>query len=356
MAAHLYWRVLVTSTNSGTLTGIGECEMRATNGGADQCNGGTASASSQWSASYVPANAFNNNYAGNPWHSANGGGLPQWLQYQFPAPVDVAELVLQARADGENNAAPKTFSLQWSDDGVAWTTLFTHTTNGTWTTGEVRTFRWDGTTVTEFRGLRVNTQYAYLVSRGRKALSVNTQYAYAIRNIPQTDDPSTSVTKRYWRLLVTEDQRILGGGNYYCNIAELDLIGEWDAEISYGGATFSSTGNFSGATYEPSKAFDGNNGTCWSGDMNLNPTSNPRWLRTDLGSAKKIHKVGLTAFDASAPKAFKIQYSDDDVNWITFIEVTGQTGWSAGQMRIFTPDDWPPVLVSGRKRVAQIIG
>jgi hypothetical protein len=371
MPAATYWRVRITGT-SGNFAAVGEIEMKSAFGGADLCTGGTAFSSSNWSASYLPANAFDNNIS-NAWHSANGSVLPQHIGYQFPAPVDIIEISIRARGDGENGVAPRAWTLEYSNDGITYTPLFSMSGQPAWTTSELRNYRYDSVSGTgyEYKGLRVNTQYAYvvqrggaglkvntqyayLVQRGGRGLKVNTQYAYLVRKLPVTPDPDPSELRRYWRLLITRDQRILGAGNYYCNIAELSLLADWDAEVAYTGATFTSSGNFGG--YPPSNAFDNNDSTTWSGDMNIDPASNPRWLQVDFGSPVAIFDFCITAWDTSAPRDFKLQWSNDGVTWTTFSEAVNQTGWSAGMTRCYNPLTHPPIVATGRKPVAQIIG
>lgn len=97
-----------------------EVEMRATPGGADQCTGGTASASST-NGGNVAANAFDNNSA-TAWSSA-GATLPQWLEYQFPSAVDVEELaILPGNLD-----QVAVFEVQYYDE-ANWQTDWTHFT------------------------------------------------------------------------------------------------------------------------------------------------------------------------------------------------------------------------------------
>nr|WP_295378348.1 DUF2163 domain-containing protein [Pseudoxanthomonas sp.] len=112
MAVHTYWRVNVSAIQSGSRVRVYELEMRATKGGADQCAGGTASASTTNGVN-VASRAFDNSTS-LFWEATGTSG---WIKYQFAAPVDVLELVVTALATG----GPKTFTLEWSDDDVAWT-------------------------------------------------------------------------------------------------------------------------------------------------------------------------------------------------------------------------------------------
>jgi hypothetical protein len=134
MADHLHWRLYVTDNQRhGLATSITTLQMAATVGGPDQCVGGAATASSTYSGSYLPQYAFDGD-PGTRWSSTDGGGIPCWLDYQFPAPVSVASIVL----GDASGAGPTAFQLQWSDDGSTYTTL------GAWTmdygSGTTQTF------------------------------------------------------------------------------------------------------------------------------------------------------------------------------------------------------------------------
>lgn len=118
MANHLYWRIRVTENHgSESWMEIAEVEMRATAGGADQCSGGTATASA--SASGGAAAVFDDNLT-RPW-VVDASSLPAWVRYQFAAPVDVQEITV--RSSSSKDRAPRTFTLEHSDDGAAWTVV-----------------------------------------------------------------------------------------------------------------------------------------------------------------------------------------------------------------------------------------
>lgn len=125
MAAHLFWRVNFASTQTpgANPCDLGKCVLRDTPGGPSITigAGGTASASSIFGGGYVAANAFGNN-AGAFW--AANAPAPQWLQYEFLAPVDIVELGLTSSPSNALGEAPATGNLEFSDDGAAWTQKF----------------------------------------------------------------------------------------------------------------------------------------------------------------------------------------------------------------------------------------
>lgn len=138
MAAHLYWRLNI-SANAGDANYLqaAEVEMRATAGGADQCTGGTATASSEYSVDFAAAKAFDND-AATRW-STVAGVTSGWIAYQFTAAVEVLEYTIQASSVA-GARSPKDWNLEWSDDGTNWTIVETREGYGTWATGEIKTF------------------------------------------------------------------------------------------------------------------------------------------------------------------------------------------------------------------------
>lgn len=137
-----YWRIKLTKTrDAGTFKAqLAEVEFRATVGGADQASGGTAIASSTWGAPNEPGAAFDDN-AATSWAQAGETPLPQYIGYQFAAPVSVGEVLLRA-ADTADRAlrAPEDFTVDYSDDGLIWTTYAQFTGEYAWAAGEARTY------------------------------------------------------------------------------------------------------------------------------------------------------------------------------------------------------------------------
>lgn len=135
------WRIYVTDADGGAAVSINEAELRATPGGADQCNGGTVSASSTYDIARDPTYAFDNNTGAgvNFWGSLSAA--PQWLRYDTPSPIDVNQVMIQARNDGNTfGQSPKDFEIQSSADGSAWDTEWSVTGSTGWADGEIRLF------------------------------------------------------------------------------------------------------------------------------------------------------------------------------------------------------------------------
>lgn len=129
MAAHRYWRLVISDTNGGGTNSavIGELILATTAGGASVATGGTASASDVFSGSSA-ANAFDGvQSSSNAWRSLTrtfGSGPTQWIQYDFGGtPRDIVEMRIYFPAAGTFSLvlAPKNFALYWSDDNKTWT-------------------------------------------------------------------------------------------------------------------------------------------------------------------------------------------------------------------------------------------
>lgn len=139
--SHAYWRFNISAALSGGYTSVAGLEFRATIGGADQCFGGTALADSYYGTGYEPANAFDHDNE-TVWASSNI--FPHWCGYHFPAPVTVAEAAIIATpssyGDGSRFECPKDFTIEYSDDGSAWTVAQTVTGQVGWGFNEERAF------------------------------------------------------------------------------------------------------------------------------------------------------------------------------------------------------------------------
>ena len=120
--AHRYWRLYVDAVLGGTAIALTELGLSLTSGGSTVTTGGTASANSV--SSGLAANAFDGN-SGTWWGTASSQ-VPGWIAYDFG--VGVTKNIKGFSLTSQNNAsyaqtAPTQFQLQFSDDGVVWTTL-----------------------------------------------------------------------------------------------------------------------------------------------------------------------------------------------------------------------------------------
>lgn len=137
-AAHSRWRILITAGMHPSYISVAELEIRATSGGANQCSGGSPSASGQYDSTYSAEKAFDG-VASTMW--AKPGVSGSWLAYQFAAPVECTQIAIKSdNWSFGGNVAPLSFTVQYSDDGVAWTNWWSVVNSQSLTSGEVRVF------------------------------------------------------------------------------------------------------------------------------------------------------------------------------------------------------------------------
>jgi beta-glucosidase len=74
------------------------------------------------------------------------------------------------------------------------------------------------------------------------------------------------------------------------------------------------------ADYPASAATDGDPGSRWS-----SASSDPQWLKVDLGSAQQICRVGLD-WEAAYAKSYKVQVSNNGSTWTTVYSTTAGIG------------------------------
>jgi hypothetical protein len=142
--AHRYWRIYITATRytDSWFATLAEVELRGTVGGSDLATGGTAAASSEdtGGGGRYASNAFDNS-ASTLWVSLSGVAGPAWISYDLGTAQNVAQVLLQA-GDTSTRAerAPRTFDIQYSDNGSSWTTASSVVDEAAWSAGESRTF------------------------------------------------------------------------------------------------------------------------------------------------------------------------------------------------------------------------
>lgn len=136
MAAHRYWRCTNVSRAGGDSHGVscGELHFRTAIGGSQAATGGTAMASSFWNQPpydvdpLVAAKAFNgvNSSTYDIWHQSQNasnqyGFRDQWIGYDFGSPVEIVEVAVALRGDGnEPEHAWRSCLVEVSDNGSSW--------------------------------------------------------------------------------------------------------------------------------------------------------------------------------------------------------------------------------------------
>lgn len=306
MAAHRYWRICVTSNAAGGSGSAGDAdvtltdvELRTAAGGSDATGSGSASANNARFGSSAAAAFDTQPYTF--WKFT--ADASNWLKYDFGAgnDKDIVEVALTCGL--ATGFAPRDFTVQWSDDASAWTTVMTVTGATEWTPGQRRTFNSSGET-------------------------------------PTPDPPAAC---RYWRLVVSAVQ----GSGGVPEIAKLQLresVGGADATGS--GSAFSGTTIFYG---NPANAFDSNASTVWSPSNGVAGENSALGYDFGSGVTKNIAEIAITTHPTDAnlsPTTFILQRSSDKLGWVGTFEVSGSTGWVAGETRTFaaTPSDVDAVI------------
>lgn len=276
------WRIVYDLSMAQYLSGdnnaaADEIEMRATAGGADQCTGGTAISSSDFSGSFAAANAFANDGSSSGWVSS--GGVPgAWIGYDFGSAKSVKEINLLPR-NGIPGESPTNGVVQYWD-GSAWQLAWPLFDNTNWSAG-------------------------------------------VAKNITQPN------TGERWRIYVVS---ATGSGVLGFNKVEMrSAIG--GADQCTGGTPAASS--FYNGSYLPENAFDGTssewatqNGAAYSGS----------WIGYDFHTAKNIVEVALTARAAadgiSGGLTFNVEKFDATTNTWTVVGTHTTSGFAGGETKV----------------------
>lgn len=91
--------------------------------------------------------------------------------------------------------------------------------------------------------------------------------------------------------------------------------------------------------FEPFKAFNGNNSDGWASSY---LASLPQWLKIDLGQQKLIRKYAISVVDGNneSPRSWRIEGSNDDLNWNVIHTVINEPYWSARERREYYNDQY----------------
>ena len=214
------------------------------------------------------------------WQNTNeapiGGGSRQWLALNFGETVTFNSVKFQ-----QYGRRLKQFSIQTSEDGESWTTVF----QGLDTSVPAKDETWN-----EYTSVRL-------------------------------DNP---VTSQYFRLLMEEvfanEPKVIIGQIFIYNDAafaatpEVENITNRPTELAHGleiGAYSASSDN--GGDQTADKAFDEYDWSPWqaAGGAQINA---PQWLMVDFGSSKTVSRIDLSQYNNRA-KLFKLQVSDDKATW-----------------------------------------
>lgn len=131
---------------------------------------------------------------------------------------------------------------------------------------------------------------------------------------------------RYYRLWIAARD-----GSSNTTVKELTLhetSGGSNFATNHTGASANSV--FSG-TYPAAAAFDGNPATQWYSTT----SSPPHWLRADFSTPHPLEKYTIMGDAAGSPSSWTLEGSNDGLYWTPLDTVTGETGWSANEVREF---------------------
>jgi len=273
-AAVRYWRILGFEVEGGA-TQYREIEFLGTDGSTVLSTGGTPSASSEFSGSFVVGNAFDGN-SGTAWAAegtSGSRGAMDWVAYDFGSDVEVGSVRLTAtNLSGERWTRAE---LQKSDDGVNWESVASE--SGIANPGS------GGTTTLTF-----------------------------------PDDPllvPTSVPHRYWRL-----RALTGTGTFasFFGLKSLDFYsgaggsGDTDLTSSAGGTAIASSVQ---GGYPASNAFDDNASTSW-----FTNSVEAASIGYDFGASNEQLPGSLrfvvSNINGANWAAYAIEYSDDGTSWL----------------------------------------
>jgi hypothetical protein len=226
MAAHTYWRLNITSVDNGTSINITELGMRTVVGGANVATGADATITA--SGGTTPAAAFD----GNTTTMWSVSGTTGWLQYQFPTAQDIVEHYITPYSSSLSNL-PKSWSLQWSDDGNTWTAAINIFGQNIWLPNATRVF----------------THSAW-PPKANIPLDIYNTFDVPLQNNSSPVVAATAVTNKYRSLLSTNIWAILGtpatfGSSNVQNYTK--LVPTWALDARY---YFPNTGlTFTTSTY-----------------------------------------------------------------------------------------------------------
>jgi hypothetical protein len=279
------WRINILTTRALSNQGAAEIEMRATVGGADQCSGGSALASATVGGpGNEPDKAFDNNST-TFWNSGSTT-LPAWIEYDFPANVDVRQL---GYLSSGLSATPTSLNVQYYDIATSsWVTYWSEDT-----------------------------------------FEVSTSAPQFLFSKP---DPAIAGSSR-WRVKTKSTQ----GGSSNVGVCNLEL------RATSGGPDLTvpasaTGGNPIGDGTNKENAFDDNSTTIWSA---AHPTvASPKSIGYRFPTQQVITEIAWNINGMStngAPTSFDVEYLDTTTGLWTVAWSVASTGtWTTGETKVFT--------------------
>lgn len=164
---------------------------------------------------------------------------------------------------------------------------------------------------------------------------------------------ATPTTFRYWRLRIDTPGTQTASLSTLAEIQFRETVGGADATT--GGTASASQNDFSSVA---ASAFDNNAATWWGSDTT--PSGDAVWIKYDFGAGneKWIEEYTVQARSGGeriqTPRAFALQYSEDDVSWTT-ADTRSALTWSAGETKTFTTSASQPSGGGGSMSGAAIV-
>lgn len=266
-----FWRIRWTASNAVAPYGR-EAELRATPGGANVAV--SASALPTYAASSgTAANPFKRDWKGSTWTPS----LPAWAKADLKAAFKL--LHLRIRNGNTANRAPRTWSLEGSNDDSSWTTLISRADDTGWQRYEARSY--------------------HIADQG--------SFRYYRFNVTAVDGGTSPAIEEIY---------LAPSGEALSYISDPRMLGTaWD--INWG---------------RPRSAmFDGGTGVMFASVIKQG------WVGVRLLSAQDITEITWTSDSGNptaTPSAGFVERSRDGVRWQTVWPFSGWTSWTAGETKV----------------------
>ena len=234
-------------------------------------DGYVVSASGRWNASYAEWMAFDGDKS-TAW--SGSGSIPAWIQIKCPN-ATVANCVSITARSSDLSEMPKNFTIEASNDGVQFDILDTQT-DVSWTANETKSFTFENSTAYRYYRLSISATNAHNVSLSELAFGVR-KYEY---------------------------KRLLNKYEY--------LIPQLTANTSTNGYVASASSEYNnneGAW----RAFD-RQSSQWT---TVNGVNSNVELKIQMPEAIACNLIKVATSDAynRLPRTFRIEASNDDINW-----------------------------------------
>lgn len=136
---HRYWRILCTDADNASFYSFSELQFRTRPRGPSVAEPANYLEGAHYS-TRVGSRAFDGTYFTNEWTVERiGDESDAWIGNDLQTPFDIVEVEASSRDGSNADHTPTAFDVQWSDDGVTWTTKWSVDTYS-WGASETRVF------------------------------------------------------------------------------------------------------------------------------------------------------------------------------------------------------------------------